>query len=59
MLSSIARASRELDVCKAHTRKQIREGVWPAYRLGKRALRVDVSEIRKITRAAALAEKEK
>ena len=57
MLSSIARASKELDVGKAFMWKQIREGVWPSYRLGERGTRVDLEEIKKITRSAALAEK--
>ncbi len=57
MLSSVSRASKELDVCKAYTWKQIRAGLWPSYRLGKRATRVDVDEIKNLTRLAARAEK--
>ncbi len=57
MLSSVTRASKELGVCTEHTRRQIRAGLWPCYRLGKKATRIDVDEIKKLTRLAALAEK--
>ncbi len=57
MLSSVARASKKLGVCKEHTWRQIRAGLWPSYRLGKRATRIDVDEIKNLTRLAALAEK--
>ena len=56
MLSSVTRASKELGVCKEHTWRQIRAGLWPAYRLGKRATRIDVDEIKKLFRLVALAE---
>ena len=57
MLSSVTRASKELGVCKEHTWRQIRAGLWPCYRLGPKALRIDVDEIKNLTRLAALAEK--
>jgi len=33
-----------------HARRMIRRGLWPIYRLGKKAIRIDVEEIKKLTR---------
>lgn len=57
MLLSVSRASKELGVCKEHTWRQIRAGLWPCYRLGKKATRIDVAEIKNLTRLSALSEK--
>ena len=50
MLLSIAQASKELGLSPGHIRKQIKSGRWPSYRLGDKALRVDVEEIRALGR---------
>ena len=46
MLVNISTASRELGVSQEHIWRMIRAKRWPAYRLGPKATRLDVTEIR-------------
>ena len=55
-LVKIPTGARELDVSIEHARRQIRLGNWPAYKLGKKATRIDVEEIRTLSRLAQLAD---
>jgi excisionase family DNA binding protein len=57
MLMSITEASRELGVSALHIRRMIKAGKWPVYRLGSKATRLDVDEIRTLGRLTAQAEK--
>jgi hypothetical protein len=50
MLVNVSQAARELGVCTEHIRRQIRAGNWPIYRLGPKAIRLDLEEIRKLGR---------
>ena len=52
-----ALSSDQLGVSIEHARRQVRAGKWPSYKLGKKATRIDVDEIKNLTRLAALAEK--
>ena len=58
VLVSVNRGSKRLGVCEAHTRRQIKAGLWPCYSLGPKALRIDVEEIRSLSRMASTAERE-
>ena len=49
-LSRVSQGAKELDVSTEHARRMIRKGLWPIYRLGKKAIRIDVEEIKKLTR---------
>ncbi len=53
VLVSVNRGSKRLGVCEAHTRRQIKAGLWPSYSLGPKALRIDVEEIRDLSRNEA------
>ena len=57
MLVRISQGSRDLGVSIEHTRRQVRSGKWPSYKLGKKATRIDVDEIKSLTRLSVLAEK--
>ena len=46
MLVKISEAAKELDVCSEHVRRMIRAGLWPAYKLGSKTIRVDLDEIK-------------
>ncbi len=48
MLVSITTAAKELGVSTEHIRRAIRAGRWPYYRLGPKAVRIDLDEIKKI-----------
>lgn len=50
MLASISQAAKELGISGEHLRRMIRAGRWPAYQLGRKALRVDVDEIRQVAK---------
>ncbi len=56
MLISLSAASKELGVSTEHIRRMIKAGKWPTYRLGPKAIRIDVEEIRRLGRLAAQAE---
>jgi excisionase family DNA binding protein len=51
MLVRITEAARQLGVCAEHIRHMIRIGKWPGYKLGPKATRVDLEEIKKLARA--------
>ena len=57
MIVSISRGSKIFGVCTKTIYHKIRTGVWPSYKLGPKALRIDVGEIKRLTRLAALVEK--
>ena len=57
MLTKIREASRLLGVSPEHIHRQIKAGEWPHYRLGPKAIRIDVDEIRALGRLATQAEK--
>ncbi len=50
MLVTVSQAARELGVSTEHARRMIRSGKWPTYKLGTKATRVDVGEIRQLAR---------
>ncbi len=58
MLVGITEASRQLGVSAEHIRRQVRSGRWPVYKLGLKAVRLDVEEIRQLGRLATEREKE-
>jgi excisionase family DNA binding protein len=58
MLSRITEAAKELDCSKELIRKMIKSGKWPSYRIGEKAIRVDVEEIKELGRLMAKANKE-
>ena len=53
MLVSITQGAKELGVSVEHVRHQIRTGRWPFYKLGPKATRVDVEEIKALGRLIA------
>lgn len=55
MLVTITQGARELGVSVEHMRRQLRTGRWPSYKLGPKATRVDVEEIRNLGRLTAQA----
>ena len=58
MLVSITQGAKELGVCTEQARRMIRAGKWPTYKLGPKSTRIDVDEIRNLSRLAAHAERE-
>jgi len=58
MLVRIVDAAKELGVSTEHIRRMIRAGKWPIYRMGPKATRIDVEEIRTLARLSGMAEKE-
>ena len=50
MLKRITDASKDLGCSNEHSRKMIKLGLWPAYRLGPKALRIDPDEIRALSK---------
>jgi excisionase family DNA binding protein len=57
MIETIKEGSEKLKVSVDHTRRMIKLGRWPFYRLGIRAIRIDPEEIQNLGRL--IAEKEK
>ena len=57
--ATVAEAARILGLSEATIRGRIREGLWPSYRLGERSYRLDLDEIRNLTKAAANKKQEK
>ena len=56
MLVTVSQAARELGVSTEHARRMIRAGKWPTYKLGTKATRVDVGEVRELARLRGEAE---
>jgi excisionase family DNA binding protein len=54
MLVSIQEAAKELKVSDRHVRRMIAEGKYPFYRIGNRAVRLDVEEIKSASRILAV-----
>ena len=57
-LKSVTEAAEELGLCKAQVRKKINAGEWPYFKLGKKATRLDVDEIKSLGRVLAKGELE-
>jgi excisionase family DNA binding protein len=57
-LLSIRRLADELAVSERHIREMIAQGLWPIYRVGKRRIRLDLEEIKKLCRLSAREERE-
>lgn len=53
MLVRIAEAARQLGVSAEHIRHMIRVGKWPVYKLGPKATRLDLEEIKNLGRLIA------
>jgi len=51
-LLSIRRLADELGVSERHIREMIARGLWPIYRVGKKRIRLDPEEIRRLCRAS-------
>ena len=58
MLVNFAQAAKELSVSTEHIRRRVRAGIWPVYKLGPKATRIDVDEIRLLSRQPAQDERE-
>jgi excisionase family DNA binding protein len=54
MLVSIQEAAKELKVSDRHVRRMIAEGKYPFYRIGDRAVRLDLEEIKSASRILAV-----
>lgn len=57
MLVKIEEATRRLGISRETILKRIRAGEWPFYRLGEKAIRIDVDEIIQLTRKGAHGER--
>lgn len=57
MLVKVEEATRRLGVSRETILKRIHSGEWPFYRLGEKAIRVDVEEIIRLTRKGARGER--
>jgi len=53
MLQSIHETSKIFKLSERHVRRMISQGRWPYYRLGRRAIRLDVDEIKSLGRLIA------
>ncbi len=58
MLATIRAGALELGCSPEHIRRMIRNGRWPYYRLGPKAIRIDPEEIKGLGRLIAQGEKE-
>ncbi len=58
MLVNLSQGSRELGVSIELARRQVRAGKWPSYKLGIKATRIDVEEIRLLSRLASQAKRD-
>lgn len=58
MLVSVTQGAKELGLSPEYLRRMLKAGKWPAYRLGSKAMRVDVDEIKKLGRLIAEARQE-
>jgi len=58
MLVSITTAARELGLSNEHLRRLVNSGKFPSYKLGPRATRVDLDEIRALGRLAVSNERQ-
>lgn len=54
MLVSIQEAAKALKVSDRHVRRMIAEGKYPFYRIGDRAVRLDLEEIKSASRILAV-----
>ena len=57
MLKSVVKAAKELGVSVEHIRRMLRAKRWPFYRLGPKATRVDVEEVKRLEKEEPRAEK--
>ncbi len=51
-MRSIPKIAKVFEMSPATVRSRIEAGIWPCYRLGKRSIRLDLDEIRELTRRA-------
>ncbi len=51
-MASVPKIAKALELSPATVRSRIEAGIWPCYRLGRRSIRLDLDEIRKLTRRA-------
>ena len=51
MLVKVTEAARELNLSIDHVRTKIRKGLWPVYKFGPKATRLDLEEIKNLARA--------
>ena len=49
-LMRITDVAKELGVSTEHIRRQIKSGRWPAYEFGVKAIRLDLEEIKALSR---------
>jgi excisionase family DNA binding protein len=54
MLVSIQEVARVLGVSDRHIRRMMAKGRYPFYRIGDRAVRLDIDEIKSVSRSASL-----
>jgi excisionase family DNA binding protein len=54
MLVMIPEVAKELKVSDRHVRRMIAEGKYPFYRIGNKAVRLDLEEIKSASRALAV-----
>ena len=54
MLLSIQETAKALKVSDRHVRRMIAEGKYPFYRIGERAVRLDLEEIKSASRITAI-----
>lgn len=50
-LLSVRRLADELSVSERHIREMIARGHWPVYRVGRKRIRLDPEEIKKLCRS--------
>lgn len=53
MLVTVTEAAKQLGVSIEHIRRQIRAGRWPYYKLGPKATRIDIEEVKALGRLIA------
>jgi excisionase family DNA binding protein len=56
MLVTISEVAKELKVSDRHVRRMMAEGKFPFYRIGDRAVRLDLQEIKAASRAPSTAQ---
>jgi excisionase family DNA binding protein len=54
MLVTILEVAKELKVSDRHVRRMIAEGKYPFYRIGNRAVRLDLEEIKSASKVLAV-----
>ncbi len=47
-MASVPKSAKALELSPATVRSRIEAGIWPCYQLGRRSIRLDLDEIRKL-----------